>query len=153
MRLGTSSLATVSLATVEILGMFLLFGPISAQATNGRDFFGFYELTDATDLGPEVRVTLSLSLFNQSTQDVIGASIGVDDARQAGNGHQFPTASLRRHEELRLRDTFLISRQEYERWRRGGVPTLRITYTGSNGKPQRRAIDLAPQAPGSAFQL
>ncbi len=137
--------------TAKILGIFLLLSPISALAANGRDFAGFYELTQAIDLGAEVRVTLSLSLLSHIDQDVIGASITLDDLEQPGKSHKFPTVSFRRHERVRLQDTFVISRQEYERWLRGGSPTLRITYTGSNGRPQRRAIGLAPLAMGSAF--
>ena len=63
-RIPVALALCLALATVGYLG-----------AKDGRDFAGFYDISDVTDLGEEVKLTLTVRVFNYSGTDVFGAKI------------------------------------------------------------------------------
>ncbi len=123
--------------------LIFLFSPLLAHGKNGRDFAGFYDVKDATDLGSEVQLTLLLRLFNYSDAEVADATLTLRDSllRQKSYG-SFPSVSVGDRQSVRLSGGFTIPHREYERWQRGAVPNLIIEFKDAAGKSIRRRIEL-----------
>jgi len=117
----------------------------TGQATDGRDFAGFYEISNVTDLGGTVRVTLTVRVFNYSDADVTSATVTLQDSLQADTDYgSYPVPiSIANRESARLSTDFTIPRTEYDRWQNGGTPPLRIQYSDSVGNTVQRMIELA----------
>ncbi|HYM13651.1 MAG TPA: hypothetical protein VEU62_23125 [Bryobacterales bacterium] len=123
-----------------------------AAAAGGRDFAALYQLSHVTDLGVQVRVTLALRLFNYSDADLSNAKVTLQDSREPLKSlGSLGTISFRRHESGHLSETFIIPKEEYNRWHHGASPTVQITYKDGHGKPQQRLIELAPRFVGGGF--
>ena len=127
-----------------ILNLLLLICP-PAWATGGRDFAALYQLSQVSDLGEQVRVSLALRFFNYSGADITGATVSLQESKHPWLSHgAFQSVSVGQSSSIRLHDTFLIPKDEYERWRRGATPYVRITFKDGKGKPQQEKIQLLP---------
>ena len=116
-----------------------------AAAGDGRDFAGSYALSDVTDLGPEMRLTLTLRVHNFSGADVPDATITLEDSLFPDTSYgRFEHVSIGLQDSVRLREVFLVARSEYEVWQAGGTPHLRIQFRDAAGKTVERLIELAP---------
>ena len=121
-------------------------------AANGRDFAALYQLSQVTDLGVQVRVTLALRLFNYTGADLGNAKVTLQDSKERLKSlGSLGTVSLRRRESAHLGGTFVIPKEEYNRWRHGATPSVQISYKDGTGKPQQRPIELAPRFVGGGF--
>jgi hypothetical protein len=70
MRVSRRSIFSLLRIMAMVAGLVLL-APINpGRATDGRDFAGFYEVSNVTDLGDTVRVTLTVRVRNYSDADV-----------------------------------------------------------------------------------
>jgi hypothetical protein len=151
LALGQGLLARLSvLLCVAVIFAFVLLPFSPVRATDGRDFAGFYEVTNVTDLGDTVRLTLTVRVYNYSDADVSGATVTLQDPSLVGNDYgSYPgTVSIADRESARLSAEFTISRAEYDRWQEGATPSLRIDYTDSAGNAIRRMIELAQMPVG-----
>jgi hypothetical protein len=123
----------------------LLLTTMSALASDGRDFAGFYNLHHAKIQGDRVQLTLNLQVHNWSNADVRHAVIAL---RQNTGldlvGTTKPIVLLRSHDRVNLSQQFTVSRREYELWRQGAQPTVFIIYS-AKGKSWERYIQLAPK--------
>jgi hypothetical protein len=129
--------------------LVLLLAAVPAHAANGRDFAGFYEIGNVIQQGSTVRLTFSVRLFNYSGAKVSGATLTLRDRLllQQINA-SFPSLSFRDHESVRCSAEVTISRFEYERWQRGGVPNLFIEFQDSKGNLVRRRAELVQRPVG-----
>jgi hypothetical protein len=123
---------------------------VPVNAKNGRDFAGYYDLTQVTDLGETFQVSFSVRLFNFGDSDVDGATVTlVNPLRPKKSYGAFQAVSLRQRERVRLNDLIVnIPRREYERWRQGGPPALQIEFTAAGGQTIRRRVELSRQPLG-----
>jgi len=127
---------------VACLLVFTLAAALS-HASGGRDFAGIYEITNVNDLGPTVRLTLSVRLFNYSGAKVAGASLTLQDSVLPGQAYgSFPALSFGDHESVRRSADLTIPRVEYERWRRGGSPNLVVEFHDAQGNLVRRRAEV-----------
>jgi len=123
----------------------LLSAALAMPADGGRDFAGSYALSEVTDLGPEVRVTLTVRVHNYSDADVSDATITLEDSLFPDTSYgQFEHVSIARGESVRLQDVFMVASSEYEVWQAGGAPHLRVRFRDAAGKDAERLIELAP---------
>lgn len=132
-------------AVLSALVVLLAAGGLLAE--QGRDFAGFYKLgEDVTDLGEEVRVTLTVRIFNYSDADVIGAKIVLEGSLLPGEdlGSFAAIVDIRDRESVRVSEPFTVPRREYEQWQEGGSPRLRLEFTDAAGTKQRAPVELAP---------
>jgi hypothetical protein len=134
--------------TFALRAMFLsillicLLGAALAPAKDGRDFAGFYEVSNVTDLGEEVSLTLTVRIFNYSGGDVEGAIAVLSDAGKEDDAWgEYAGVSVAENQSTRLSADFTVSRQEYERWLSGSTPALRIEYQ-QPGNAVRRMVEL-----------
>ena len=140
----------VSRAAIGLLVFPILLAASLALAKDGRDFAGFYELGEITDLGEVVRVPLKVRVFNYSGADVNDATITLEDLVLPGQtyGSFIAPVYVQDSESVRLSDQFTIPRREYEHWQEGGTPSLIIDYMNANGNTIQRPIELFRMALG-----
>jgi hypothetical protein len=126
----------------------------SSSAKNGRDFAGFYDLTQVSDLGESFQVNFSVRLFNFGDSDVEGGTLTlVDPLRPKKSYGAFQAVSVRQRERVRINDLIVtVPRREYERWRQGGPPALQIEFTAADGTPVRRRVELSRRPLGQGGQ-
>jgi hypothetical protein len=127
------------------LSLVLAIAAVPAQAKNGRDFAGYYDLTQVTDLGESFQVNFSVRLFNFGDADVDGATVTLADPLRPKKGYgAFQAVSVRRGERVRLNDLIVtVPRREYERWRQGAPPALQVEFTAADGQTIRRRVELS----------
>ncbi len=137
------------IAQVTAYLLVLLFAGVLAHAANGRDFAGFYEIENVTQQGPTVRLTFSVRLFNYSGAKVSGATLTLRDRLLPPQiNASFSSLSFGDHESVRCSAEVSISRPEYERWQRGGVPNLFIEFRDAKGNLVRRRAELVRRPVG-----
>ena len=143
------SMARFRVAQITAYLLVLLLAAVPTYAANGRDFAGFYEIENVTEQGPTVRLTFSVRLFNYSGAKVSGATLTLRDRilPPQANG-SFPLVSLGDRESVRCSAEVTISRFEYTRWQRGGVPNLFIEFQDSQGNLVRRRAELTQRPVG-----
>jgi hypothetical protein len=136
------------------LPLILAIAAVPAQAKNGRDFVGYYDLTQVTDLGDAFQVNFSVRLFNFGDSDVDGATLTLADSLRPKQSYgAFQAISLRQRERVRLNDLIItVTKREYERWRQGGPPALRIEFTAADGQTVRRRVELSRRPLGQGGQ-
>ncbi len=131
---------------MKTLAALLLLVAVLVSAKDGRDFAGFYDAKEVTDLGEQVKVKLTVRVFNYSDADVWGATVTLEDSLLPGEtlGTFALKADIRNRESAKLSDEFTIPRREFSQWQKGATPQLRIDYQDAERKQQRRMIELAP---------
>ena len=131
-----------------LLSCVLILCPTAALAEAGRDFAGFYDLTNITNLGTDYRVTLSLTVFNYRGSAVAGATITLEDSVEPGKtyGSFGSTISVGDRGSATLRGTFTVPAAEYRFWQIGSTPRVMIQFQDSAGRTVRRAIELSEMA-------
>ncbi len=137
-------LRAVRIYAFVLLTAFLLI-PIAGLAKDGRDFSGYYSLTDVTEQTNAVKLTLTVQVFNYSDADIKEASLVL---RESGPGiavdGAFPAVKVfHDRTDVRLSQQFTVPREEYRRWQNGMVPRLVVHYMGANGIEQNRSIQLS----------
>jgi hypothetical protein len=123
-------------------------------AKGAREFAGFYRIVQATHLGEQVEVRISLRVFNYSEADVQDATISLASSRPHAPQHaqawekeqpsfQGVVLHVNEHQAVPpLEGTFTIPAREYQRWLKGAQPHFVIDYQDASGEPQHRVIEL-----------
>jgi hypothetical protein len=144
MRSSARSILSLLRILALVAGLVLL-APINpGQATDGRDFAGFYEVSNVADLGDTVRLTLTVRVYNYSDADVNNATVTLQDSAAATSDYgTYPSpVSIADRESIKLSADFTISREEYDRWQEGRAPFLWIAYQGGEGTIVRHNVEL-----------
>ena len=137
-----AALAIVLLRSV--VAAVVLSAPLAAESN--AEFVAHYSAQDAMQMGEDVRLTLKLRVFNQGEADVLGATLWLEDpAAPASNYGPFGIADLPARESLRLAGTFTVPRHEYESWRQGAKPSVRIRYTDAGGNPVENSVQVVAE--------
>jgi len=137
------------LTTATFLALFLTSAGTPLLSKAGRDFTGHYEVSDVTDLGLDVALTLSVRIFNLSESDVNGAAITLDDSVLVGNTYTtFPTTAIRAGSSTKLIGAVTIPHGEYDLWLAGGTPRMEIEFRNAQGETIHRLIEMSPKPTG-----
>ena len=139
-----------SRARPGILVCLILLALGTAAAKDGRDFAGFYQVSEVVEFVEEFQVTLTVRVFNYSGADVNNATIMLEDSFLPGEpyGSFITPVYFQDRESVRLSDRFTIPRREYEGWQEGRTPRLTIDYMDADGNTIRRPIELVPMLLG-----
>ena len=117
----------------------------AAQAVEGRDFAGFYEVRNVTELRETVSVTLVLEIFNYNGADVFNATLTLEDPLLLETPYAtFSGVSVTDGERVRLEGVATLPRHEYTYWQEGGTPTVRIAFSDEAGHPVEQMVELIP---------
>jgi len=128
-----------------VIPAILVIGAASALAKNGRDFAGFYSLTNAAPEGDQVRVTLSLQLFNYSGVDLPQAAVTIRTGppEAATLGTYSSIEQWRDGTDVTFAMHLSISRAEFERWTARNQPTVFIVTHDSQGREIERTAQVS----------
>ena len=139
-----------SRARPGILVCLILLALGTVAAKDGRDFAGFYQVSEVVEFVEEFQVTLTVRVFNYSGAEVNDATIMLEDSFLPGEpyGSFITPVYFQDRESVRLSDRFTIPRREYEGWQEGRTPRLTIEFMDANGNTIRRPIELVPMLLG-----
>jgi hypothetical protein len=131
---------------IVLVTLIFLLGALPISAKNGRDFSGFYTVTNVVDQGNQVLVTLHVRLFNHSDADVQQAVV----ALREGGGGQLGTFHVlktwRNGSEVRLIQQFVVPKRELQNWQHGGQPALMVVTHDANGQRYDRFVQMSRRA-------
>lgn len=127
-------------AIVVSLGLVVA---ISAAAKNGRDFAGFYSVSNVTDQGNQVALTLRVQVFNHSDLDLKQPLLTLRESPGRALGAFQPVKLWRNHGELRLTQQFVVPKREFERWHKGSQPALMVVYRDAQGQRYDRFVQMS----------
>jgi hypothetical protein len=124
---------------VEVAGVML---------KDGRDFAGFYEEENATDLGETYYVSVNFQIFNYSNANVSGATVCLSNRLTNEPTWSSAAIAMEDRRSVVIAAEFTIPLSEYEYWQKGGTPYLFIEYRNAQGDEVRRTIELTRKPAG-----
>lgn len=128
-------------ATVVLLGLAW----VGLAQANGREFSGFYRVSDVSVSGDTASLTLTLRLFNHSGADVSNAAVVLHDVFiPTRNYGTISNVNVPAEHVVQFSGTFQVPQREYQSWQQGRRPFLMIEYTDAAGNKVRRPIEVAP---------
>jgi hypothetical protein len=128
---------------VLLVSLALVLSAVTASAKNGRDFAGFYSVSNVVDQGDQIFVTLRVQLFNNSDADVTRAVLTLRENPGGPLGTFQPVKLWRNHGEVRLTQQFMVPKHEFERWHQGVQPALMVVTHDENGQRHDRFVQLS----------
>ncbi|HZZ17250.1 MAG TPA: hypothetical protein VFE08_14955 [Candidatus Sulfotelmatobacter sp.] len=141
-----SRVLKISAVLLAALSIF----PNSGLAKDGRDFAGFYNVSNVVEQGDQLVLTLQVRLFNYSDTDLKQAVVTLRSSHPAPVLAQFrPVRLWRNRTEVKLTQQIVIPRHEVELWKRGTQPALFVVYYDANGQRWERFAQVSSR-PGTA---
>lgn len=134
---------------------------LGAFAKDGRDFVGFYAVSNVRPLGDSpdtslgadtttrVKLTLTIRLFNYGDQgdiqqpviELLGSEISPVVAGQFNSVKSLPS----RHSAI-VAGQFTVTRAEYQSWgQHGATPIVMVQYRGESGRIFTQKVQLIPR--------
>ncbi len=137
-----------SLVCCALVSLFAL-GICSPRGVAGQLVSGVYKITQTTDLGTEVRVTMKIRLMNASDDRMFVTQVRLREFLPHGKATDEPVnVILEPHGSSEFTQEFTIAKQEYELWSRGARPHLGLKVQVAGGAETTITIPLM-QRPGS----
>lgn len=122
-----------------------------ALAAEGRNFMGYYDISNVSSSGNQVQVTLQLKIFNNSKSDIQHGAVALYTSEPTSTplGGFNAMKLFRAHHDADLARQFTIPKREFDRWQHGAHPALFFLYQDAQGRTLRQNIDLVrrPMAP------
>jgi hypothetical protein len=120
-----------------------------APAENGRDFAGSYEITNLTDWGEDLSLTLTLRIFNYSGADVTDVQLTLNDPLLFDQVYaDLGVIDVVYRDQVLVTNQVTVPAEEYERWREGRPPQVSVEYLTADGDPAWRPVELMPMPIG-----
>jgi hypothetical protein len=141
---GIMRLTSFSRAGILALSALSILFTAPAGAKDGRDFAGHYSLTDVTEEGDQVELTLTLQLFNYSGADLKQGVVTVLPAPPApGVLAKFAPIKLwRSGNDVVVSQQLTIASEEYKQWSTRIQPAVFIAYNDEEGHACLRSAQL-----------
>lgn len=143
-------MTSLSLARVRATSLFaiLLLGSVAAVAKDGRDFAGFYSLSDVTEKGDQVQVTLQLQLFNYSGMPLENVALALNSAQPESTAiaRFAPIKFWPSGKDIMLIRTITVPRSLFDRWRSHTHPNIFIGYQDTDGQALEQTAQLNQRA-------
>lgn len=132
--------AKAALLTIIVLGTVMV------TANNGRDFSGYFDVSNVQQQGDLVQVTLHLQLFNHGNEDVKSVLVTLLDSSPSMilRGSFAPLKVWKHWQRINLSQEFFVSQREYAEWMRGpGQPNLVILFQDAKGNSWQRSAQIS----------
>jgi len=115
------------------------------QAKDGRDFSGYYAVSNPQEVGGNVKFTLTVQLFNYSDADVKQPVVALLESRPGGSSMgAFPAIKLMPKKlDITVAQQFSVSKLEYDRWLSGLAPTVVVLNKDVSGRTLQRGVQLS----------
>jgi hypothetical protein len=131
------------------LVLLLVLGFYASRGAAGQVVSGVYKVTQTTDLGNEVRVTMQIRLMNASEDRIFVTQARVREFLPHGKPKDEPVGViLGPHDSVEFTHEFIIAKKEYELWSRGERPRLGLRLQVAGAEETTMTIALM-QLPGS----
>jgi hypothetical protein len=128
-----------------LAGLSLAAAASTSAFAQRRDFNGSYKVTNVSDQGSEVELTLVLKLHNSSGKEIKNGGIVLYDAepRPSAVGAFDVIQLLPRDASVTVSQNFAISKSEYAHWQWGVNPQLDFLIPDGKGGTIFERIDLS----------
>jgi hypothetical protein len=131
---------------VCVSAALVLLASLAATAKDGRDFAGYFDVSDVHEQGELVQITLHLQLFNNGEGDVRNAIVALMESGPAVNLRgSFPPVRLwKRQQPIRMNQQFTVTRREFGEWMSGPAqPNLLIMFQDAKGQSWQRGAQMS----------
>lgn len=124
----------------------LLFVTIAAGTTGGREFSGYFDVSQVHPEGDLVQVTLHLKLFNHGDADAKSVIVTLIDSSPSmtfrGNFH--PVKVWKSHQFLEMSQEFTVTKREFHEWMAPPAqPNLVILFEDAKGTTWQRGAQIS----------
>lgn len=135
----------------------LLFLAAGASAANGREFAGYFDVSDVEDQGDVVQLTLHLQLYNNGQDNERSVIIALQDSgpEMTLRGSFPPVKVWKVQQPLNLSKQLTVAKRDYDSWMAGASqPNLVIFFRDPKGHSwqQGAQVRLAPLVAVSSGQ-
>ena len=117
-----------------------------ATANNGRDFSGYFDVSDVQKQGELVQVTLHLQLFNHGNEDEKSVLVTLLDTSPSMTmrGSFAPVKVWKHQQRINLSQQFSVSQREYAEWMASpGQPNIVILFQDAKGNTWQRGAQIS----------
>jgi hypothetical protein len=115
--------------------------PLSHAA--GSDFTGRYECAGVIEGEQAVAMTFSVSVVSHRSEEILGATLSLLDASDPAVVYaEFPALSFSAGIDVLLTASVNLDRSEWERWRSGAPPRVRLEAYGADGTDLSAMVEL-----------
>jgi hypothetical protein len=118
---------------------------VTAAGKDGRDFAGYYAVSDVQEQGDMVQATLHLQLFNVGNADVRSVIVTLIDSGPAGMllGNFHPVKMWRSGRGIKLNQQFTVSKHEFQGWMTSSrQPHLLVLFQDAKGQSWQRGAQI-----------
>jgi len=136
------------------LGRFLLVSLLQLAwfpvvAAEGRDFAGFFAVTNVVESEESVALTFSVRLHNFGGADLLGARVRLVDPFDLETDYEaFMAVDIRHEQTARLIGEVIVPRTEWDAWSAGASPWLIVEYQDPAGDTRLDRAELVRSVVG-----
>jgi hypothetical protein len=120
---------------------------LSSFAVDGRDFAGFYAVSNVSDMGDKVQLRMSVQLSNFSAGDLQSPVVALMNSGPANTAPigSFPAPKqLKAGRDVILHQQFTVSKEEFRQWdMRGRGPRVVVLFRDSTGGVVERGVQIS----------
>jgi hypothetical protein len=128
------------------LSILLGLSTVVATANNGRDFSGYFDVSDVQKQGELMQVTLHLQLFNHGNEDERSVLVTLLDSSPSMTmrGTFAPVKVWKHQQRINLSQQFSVSQREYAEWMAApGQPNIVILFQDAKGNTWQRGAQIS----------
>lgn len=120
---------------LSLTAFFAVLILVTPHASAGPILSGTYKITENTDLGAQVRITVQLNLVNGGTAGLTVTKVGLRSL--SAPGQRVSVASnvvVHSHSSAQVSLQFLMAKQDFDRWSTGPHQQFFVTLKPTGGK-------------------
>lgn len=124
----------------------LLLAAVAAKANSGREFSGYFDVSNVQEQGDVVQVTLHLKLFNHSESDAKSVIVALFDSSPAMTlrGNFAPLKIWKSHQFVEMSQEFTVSKREFHEWMAPPAqPNLVVLFQDSKGATWQKGAQIS----------
>lgn len=122
----------------------LLILALAALAKDGRDFAGFYALSNVSEQGDKVEFTMTVQVSNYSDLgDIKTPVIALLEGRSHAKLGEFSAVkTMPAKRDVVVSGKFTVSKMEFQSWSKHGTPQVAVIY-GDSGRTLQQHVQLS----------
>lgn len=124
----------------------LLLATVAATANRGREFSGYFDVSQVQEQGDLVQVTLHLKLFNHSDADAKSVIVTLFDSSPATGlrGNFQPVKVWKSHQFIEMSQEFTVTKREFKEWMAPPAqPNLVILFQDGKGTTWQKGAQIS----------
>jgi hypothetical protein len=124
----------------------LCLATVAATTKSGREFSGYFDVSEVQEQGDMVQVTLHLKLFNHSAADANSVIVALMDSSPSMmmRGNFQPVRVWKSQKFIEMSQEFSVSKREFQEWMAPPAqPNLIILFQDSKGKSWQKGVQIS----------